>query len=160
MVKSHILLGINRPNQSQCKTTFMTEQFILIKSDVREATLPKTMTKNGNHQDEIAYFREGNKTKAIIIQTLLENQKITQSAPDPFSKLQYVNLMEPITDKGFITPTHSSSKKYATQVIRYHCQTSTNHETVLPYQISSLEATKLDVNSTKNCNIWSFIHHL
>ena len=43
---------------------FMTEQFLLIKSNMREATLLKTMTRNDNHQ--IIYLREENKSKTII----------------------------------------------------------------------------------------------
>lgn len=86
---------------------------------MREEALPKIMTTNDN-QDEITYLREENKTKTIIIQTLLENQKITQSAPNLFPKPQFINLTEPITDKDLIKPTHfTSTLKYATQVIRY-----------------------------------------
>lgn len=45
--------------------SFMTGKFllILIKSNVREATLTKIITKDDNHQDQITYFEEEKKAK-------------------------------------------------------------------------------------------------
>ena len=86
--------------------SFMTERSFLIKSSLRAVTLPKIMTKNNNNKNEMTYLREDNKAKTLIIQTLLENQKISQSVPNLFSKSRLVNLTEPITDKAFITPTN------------------------------------------------------
>ena len=36
--------------------SFMTKQFFIVKRNMREVTLPKTMTENDNHQNEITYY--------------------------------------------------------------------------------------------------------